>query len=250
MRSLVRLAATSVAAASLLLGTLVAPASAATSPINVTSVTVKASYGGPAIAEKTKYYQYTTKATGTVTEGWVDIVGDVYRGSTKVASNIGLGYAYSGGKDYTGYITAKNSWGRGTFKVKNVRVVHDLYDGTKQTYKDTSYSGGTFYMKSAIDGNLTKYGTVIQVNTKGAKKTVKVGVKKYTVSKAWEPYAGKWVKIQFKKDGVWKTKKTVKLNSKGRATYAFTSSKKYKYRVVVPGTSTVMGGASQGTPKL
>ncbi|ANC32137.1 hypothetical protein [Isoptericola dokdonensis] len=250
MRSLVRLAATSVAAASLLLGTLVAPAAAATSPINVTSVSIKASYGGPAISAKTKYYEFTTKASGSVSQGWVDIVGDVYRGSTKVASNIELGYVYSGGKDLTGYVLAKNSWGRGTFKVKNVRVVHDLYNNTVKTYKDTTVSGGTFYIKSAINGNLTKYGTVIQVKTSGSKKTVKVGIKQYTVKKAWEPYKGKKVKIQQKKGGKWVTKKTVKLNSKGKATYKLTSAKKYKYRVLVPGSSTVVGGYSQGTPKL
>ncbi|MCK0118423.1 hypothetical protein BCE75_101259 [Isoptericola sp. CG 20/1183] len=244
MRALLRLAATSVAAASLLLGTLVAPAAAAGSPIDVTSVSVKPSYDGAAISAKTKYYQFTTRArVGTLT-GWADIYGDVYRGSKKVASKVDLGYAYSGGKSLTGYIKAKSSWGRGTFQVKNVRVV---YEG--ETYRDTSVSGGKFTMKSAIAGKL-KYGHVIQVRADGKRKTVKVGVKQYTATKAWEPYAGKKVKIQYKANGTWKTKKIVRLKSNGQVTYQFSSGKRYKYRVLVPPSSTVVGGRTVGTPRL
>ncbi|GAA1982087.1 hypothetical protein GCM10009718_19030 [Isoptericola halotolerans] len=246
MRALLKVAATTVAATSLLIGGLVAPASAAPStPIDVVSVTVKPSYGGAAINSKTKYYQITTKVkkVGKV-DGWVDVYGDVYRGSKKVASKIDLGYAYSGGQNFTEYLLAKSSWGRGTFQIKNVRTV---YAG--KTYKDTKVSGGKFTMKSAIDGKL-KYGNVVQVKADGKKKTVKVGVKKYTVSKGWKPYAGKKVKIQHKVGGKWKTKKTVKLNKKGVATYKFSTSKRVKYRVFVPATSQVVGGKSTATPRV
>lgn len=244
MRALFRLAVTTVAAASFLVGTAVLPASAATgSPIDVTSVSVKPSYGGNAIAEKTKYYRVTTKAKVGTLDGWADIYGDVYRGSKRVASKVDLGYAYSGGKNLTAYLEAKSSWGRGKFTVKNVRVV---YDST--TYKDTRVSGGTFTMKSAIKGKL-KYGNVIQVRANGSKKTVKVGVKRYT-TKGWSAYAGKKVKIQYKSGGTWKTKKKVKLNSKGKATYKFSTGKRYKYRVVVPKNSTTVGGRSTATPRL
>lgn len=245
MRTALKLAATTVAAASLLLGGLVAPASAATSsPVNVTSVSVKPSYGGAAISSKTKYYRITTKAKISGLDGWADIYGDVYRGSKRVASKVDLGYAYPGGKNLTGYLTAKSSWGRGKFKVKNVRVVYD-----SKTYKDTKVSGGSFKMKSAIDGKL-KYGNVVHVKANGKKKTVKVGIKQYTSKKAWEPYAGKKVKIQHKVGGKWKTKKTVKLNKKGKATYKFSTSKRVKYRVVVPSTSKVVGGRTAGTSRI
>ncbi|WP_277212050.1 hypothetical protein [Isoptericola croceus] len=244
MRSILRLAATSVAAASLLLGTLVAPAAASTgSPIDVTSVTVKPSYGGVAIYEKTKYYRITTKAKVGTLDGWADIYGDVYRGSKKVASAVDLGYAYSGGQNLSTYLPAKSSWGRGKFQIKNVRVVYN-----SKTYKDTNVSGGSFTMKSAIDGKL-KYGNVIQVQADGKKKTVKVGVKRYTTT-GWKSYAGKKVKIQYKTSSGWKTKKIVKLNSKGKATYKFSSAKRYKYRVVVPKTSTTVGGRSAATPRV
>jgi hypothetical protein len=128
--------------------------------------------------------------------------------------------------------------------VKNVRVVYD-----SKTYRDTKVSGGSFTMKSAIDGKL-KYGHVVQVKADGKRKTVKVGVKQYTSKKAWEPYAGKKVKIQYKSNGTWKTKKTVKLSKKGKATYKFSTSKRYKYRVVVPATSTVVGGRTAGTSRI
>jgi hypothetical protein len=109
MRTLLKLAATSVAAASLLLGTLVAPAAAATgSPLDVVSVTVKPSYGGAAVAERTKYYRVTTKAKIGSLDDWADIYGDVYRGSKKVASGVDLGYAYPGGKSLTAYLEAKS----------------------------------------------------------------------------------------------------------------------------------------------
>ncbi|MFD6176853.1 MULTISPECIES: hypothetical protein [unclassified Isoptericola] len=258
MRLLSKLAVTTVAAASLLLGTAVAPATAATAPaIDVTSVKVTPSNGTYAINYKTKGYNVrTTVKVGDVSSWgeywWADVYADVYKGSQRVASKVKLGVVASQNyKSLNGYITAKNWWGRGDFKVKNVRLVVDTdYDAPKADhwFKDASYSGGTFKMRSAIDGKL-KYGNVIRVTSSGSHKTVKVGLKKFTPS-GWHAYSYAKVKVQYKNATGWHTRKTLTLDKYGLRTYKFTSGTKYKYRISVAPTTKIVGGTTTATPKI
>ncbi|MGF0114715.1 hypothetical protein ACQFYA_00125 [Promicromonospora sp. Marseille-Q5078] len=259
MRLLSKLAVTTVAAASLLLGTAVVPASAATAPpINVTSVKVTPSYGGKAIGATTKGYYVTTKvslgdlrAWGPV--WWADVYADVYLGSKRVNSKrVQIGYLSSSGKGgLSSYpVTARSWWGRGDFKIKNVRAVVDTYGTTSSdvVVKDGSYSGGAFTMRSAIDGKL-KYHNAIRVTSSGSHKTVKVGIRKYT-PKGWSPYASAKVKIQYKTSSGWKTRKTVTLNRDGLKTYKFTTSHKYKYRLSIAPTTKVVGGTTTSSTRI
>lgn len=258
MRILSKLAVTTVAAASLLLGTAVAPATAATAPaIDVTSIKVTPSNGSTGTNSATKYYDVHTSVklgnlSGYGQYWWADISADVYRGSTRVAKNLDLGSVASQNyKSLDTYIAAKSSWGRGTFTVKNVRVVVDTdYNSTTPdvTLKDASYSRGTFMMKSAIDGKL-KYGNVIQVTSSGSHKTVKIGLKRYTPS-GWHSYSYAKVKVQYKNSTGWHTRKTLTLDKYGLKTYKFTASNKYNYRVTIAPTTTNGGGTTTATPKL
>jgi len=260
MRLLSKLAVTTVAAASLLLGTAVAPATAATAPvIDVTSIKVTPSDGAYAIASKTKYYNVrTTVKLGDIAKAygdywWVDLYADVYSGSKRVNSKrVQIGYMSSSsgtaGLQYS--FPAQSWWGRGDFKLKNIRAVIDTY-GTTPTdvvLKDASYSGGAFKMRSAIDGKL-KYGNVIRVTSSGSHKTVKVGLKKYTPS-GWQAYKYAKVKVQYKNATGWHTRKTITLDKYGLKTYKFTSGTKYRYRISVAPTTKIVGGTTTATPKI
>ncbi|MFE7404820.1 hypothetical protein [Isoptericola sp. NPDC057559] len=260
MRILSKLAVTTVAAASLLLGTAVAPATAtaATGPaIDVTSVKVTPSNGRYAINYKTKGYDVRTTVkvgdlSGFGKYWWADIYADVYKGSQRVASKAKLGVVASQNyKSLDQYLEAKNWWGRGDFKLKNVRVVidHDYDTSTPSiTLKDGKYSGGTFKMRSDIDGKL-KYGNVIRVTSSGSHKTVKVGLKKFTTS-GWHSYSYAKVKVQYKNSTGWHTRKTITLDKSGLRTYKFTASHKYKYRISIAPTTKIAGGTTTATPKI
>ncbi|MFC8598952.1 MULTISPECIES: hypothetical protein [unclassified Isoptericola] len=257
MRLLSKLAVTTVAAASLLLGTAVVPASAATAPpINVTSIKVTPSNGSIATNSATKYYDVRTAVkVGDVSAWgeywWADIYADVYRGSHRVASRVKLGVVASQNyKSLDGYIVAKNRWGRGDFKVKNIRALVDTYGTTAKDVlvRDGAYTGGAFKMRSAIDGKL-KYHNAIRVTASGSHKTVKIGIRRYTPS-GWNAYSYAKVKIQYKTSSGWKTRKTVTLNSEGLKTYKFTTSHRYKYRLSIAPTTKVAGGTTTPSSRI
>ncbi|WP_402469627.1 hypothetical protein [Isoptericola aurantiacus] len=244
MRALLKLAATGVAAASLLLGTAVLPASAADKPVNVTSVKVKPSNGSNGVSAKTKSYRVITKAKISGLDSTATIYANVYRGSKKVKSKVEIGWV-SPNYDYlSGYpISVKSKWGRGAFTLKDIRVD---YHGA--IYADTNVTGGGFAMKSAIDGKL-KYHNAIQVQAKGTKKTMKIGLRCYEKG-GWEGCSGKRVHVQYKTDGHWKTRKTVRLNGQGLHTYSFTAGKKYSYRIKVDPGNKVVGGTTTASIKI
>lgn len=253
MNSLLKRAAVVVAGGALAFSGLAfasaAPAAAATSPIDVTSIRV-ASSSGPYMSYSTKYMQTATdmRQVGSLGQyGRVTVYGDIYRGSTRLLANQQLAYVSNTYQSTTSGFTFKNGWGRGAFRVANVRVQWNDGNNNIRWFTDASVAGRGFTIKSAIEGNL-KYRNVISIKSTGSKKKVKVGVRYYSPT-GWKPYRGKKVVVQVKK-GKWKKKKALRLNRKGKAGFTFYSSKRAKYRVKIPATKTVQGGYSRGTIKL
>ncbi|WP_370618222.1 hypothetical protein [Mumia sp. Pv 4-285] len=158
------------------------------------------------------------------------ITANLYRGATRLGSV----RIYTNGN---GYLTFPNRWGRGTFRVANFRITGTLnsaYNYQKFDYVDGA-TGGYFTAKSALPYSAGK----VRYRYGSSKKVATIKLKRYTTS-GWKNYKTK-VQLQRKKGG-WKKVKTLKLNRKGKASYTFYSSKKYKYRFVVKGTSTTAGG--------
>jgi hypothetical protein len=60
----------------------------------------------------------------------------------------------------------------------------------------------------------------------------------------------KKVRLQRHVKGKWKNFKWVKVNAAGKGTLKFKQSKKYKYRIVIPTTASLLGGMTQGTRKI
>ncbi|MGH1562067.1 hypothetical protein [Mumia sp. DW29H23] len=213
-----------------------APAAAATSPIDVTSFKVYPSYGGTAINASTKSYRIATnaRAVGAFTSATIYV--DVYRGATRVAANVQAAYIGSSYQNMTGYLTVRNGWGRGAFRLANVRVEWYDTDYNKLSAVDGSYTGGGFAVKSGL-----KASGKVRYWSNSSRKVANIKLKRYLSNGKYYNYKTK-VKLQRKKSGKWRTVKTLKLNSKGAAKYSFRSSKKYKYRFVVKANSTTAGG--------
>lgn len=58
------------------------------------------------------------------------------------------------------------------------------------------------------------------------------------------------IKLQYNKNGTWRTKKNIKLNSSGNGSYSFKSSKKYRYRIYSGTTATSTGFRTSQSKKL
>ncbi|KAA1422660.1 hypothetical protein FE697_010760 [Mumia zhuanghuii] len=214
-----------------------APAAAAVSPVDVTGIKVYPSYGGTAINASTKGYRIATTARQVAPIPYsATIYVDVYRAGTRVAANVQAAYIGSGYTNMTGYLTVQNSWGRGPFYVSNVRVQWNDANYVKQTAVDSSVAGRTFSVKSGL-----KASGKVRYWYGSSKKVANIKLQRFSSNGKYTNYKTK-VKLQRKKSGKWRTVKTLKLNSKGKAKYTFRSSKKYKYRFVVKGTSTTAGG--------
>ncbi|MFD1826025.1 MULTISPECIES: hypothetical protein [Mumia] len=255
MKTLLKSAAVTMTGAALVFsGALLAPASAAiditpqsanarsaAGPLDISRINVGYSYGGSAINASTKTVKVGT--VGQVVNGALlgqygnaKVYADVYRGSTKLQSNLQIAYVSSSG--YTWAETSfsfRNGWGRGAFRIANVRVT--WYDGTNTyTATDPSVAGGGFAIKSDLraSGNIRSW-------SNSSRKVAKITLKKYNTNGKWGRYKTKVV-LQRKAGGKWKKVKTLKLNRKGKVTYSFRSSKRYKYRFVVKGTRTTSAG--------
>jgi hypothetical protein len=212
-------------------------------PVDVTSV----SGGTVGVAYSTNEVQLklaTTLASGV--GDWFITSADVYRGSTKVGT---VSYpAASGSESKTFEFSLKNSWGRGTFTIRNAAISAYTTSGSAYgAYTDTSIAGH-FTVKSASDGNLS-FGNAISVKASGHKKSFKVGLHYYSTS-GWKPWKGHKVSIQEYTKKHWKTVKKLKLNSKGKGSWVRHTGTRYSYRLTAASSSTVLGGITKGTGKL
>ncbi|WP_262852156.1 hypothetical protein [Mumia quercus] len=241
MKTLIKRASAAVAGGALAFSGLAvvsaAPAAAASSPIDVTSLRVGSS-SGVAMNYGTKYMQVGTymRQVGDLGEyGRVTVYADVYRGGTRLLANQQIGYVSSGYQSTSGGFTFYNQWGRGTFRVANVRI--KWYDGsTDRWFTDTTVGGGNFTIKSDLRASGS-----IRYWSNSTRKVAKINLKRFKTNGKWGPYKTKVV-LQRKAGGKWKKVKTLKLNRKGKVSYSFRSSKRYKYRFVVKGTSTTVAG--------
>jgi len=254
VKTLLKSAAVTVTGAALVFsGAMLAPASAAidvkpqsadarlaAAPIDVTRINVAAMSGNSAIAGTSMGVRVGTEANADVrllgANGYAKVYVDVYRGSTRLQSNLQIAYLSSTGYNWaSASFSFRNGWGRGAFRLANVRVT--WYDGVSNyTVTDGSYAGGGFSIRSDIraTGNIRSW-------SNSSRKVAKITLKKYNTNGKWGRYKTKVV-LQRKAGGKWKKVKTLKLNRKGKVTYSFRSSKRYKYRFVVKATKTTVGG--------
>ncbi|KHL10794.1 hypothetical protein CLV56_0914 [Mumia flava] len=156
----------------------------------------------------------------------------VYKGTRRLGT-VTL-YSSSG----RGYLSFPTRWGRGTFRIKNVRISGN-FDSTgnyeRFNYVDTA-PGGYFTVKSGIrasGGIKYRYGST--------KKVARMKLTKFGTNGKWGAYKKKKVVLQYKKGG-WKKVKKLRTNKKGKVRYSFRMAKRHKYRFVVKPAATVAGG--------
>lgn len=227
---LARFSVAAAVAALTLVGTAV-PADADTASIQVTGIAL----------QPTATYAPTVGLIGNVDitfDPSVDITSaktDVVVNNKTVAVGVPL---YSDGIDY------QRAWGAGVVRLANVKVTGTDQDGTVP-FEDLALSTpyNATRVRYAVDP-----GTVIKINRVNKKLSFKVRAT-YTAANGKHYSVGK-AKIQYKKNGAWKTLKTLKLNSTGRATYKITTSKKRPYRLVIATTNVFQGAATPATKKI
>lgn len=168
---------------------------------------------------------------------------EVYRGKSKIAT-VKLDSNLRGTVKICPKVNAQRygafSVGGTTFKVVlAVRNANNQWDGktTKTvTWRDNHWAA--FTVKGAIDGNL--YGKRV-----GSKKTFTTTLRYFSdKSQKWVSYNAGGAKLQYKSGSSWKNLKSLKFKS-GKASYVQRTSKKYSYRVTVPGTAWVNGGTTK-----
>lgn len=228
-------------AATAVVGITSTAAHADTAPVDVVSVTGS---GAAYTTNSPVGLKISVATSGDVAQWYVESA-QIYRGSTLVGTVTDP--AYYQGKSVFGF-SFKNSWGRGTFTVRNA-VIH-AYASSSSMYPEYTDStiAGSFTIKSASDGNLSRK-NAIKVISHGKKKSFTVGLR-YLSTSGWKPWKGHVVAIQEKTHGHWKTLKHLRLSSKGQATWSRRTGTKYAYRLTTASTSTIYGGSSHPTPKL
>jgi hypothetical protein len=233
--SSVAVTATALMGATGLVATTTSSASAQDSPVDVVSVS-----GHAAIAYNGQYVHLKARITAPSTiTSWYVTSADVYKGSRKVGTT-SYPIASGGGTDFAVKFT--NSWGRGKMTIRNAHI--SAYTAsTHYEYVDTSFTG-TFTVKSASTGKLPG-GNAIHIESHGARKKFKVGLKYFSAS-GWKPWKHHKVQIQMRKHGHWKTIKKLKLNKRGVAHWHRTSRAKHTYRLRAHSTSTIAGGKTSG----
>lgn len=179
----------------------------------------------------------------TVTSWTLDSF-DLYRGSTPVATLGPSDFSVSGS---TLSFNLANSSGRGAFHIGNAHLTVNTTDDGVESYTDTAIAGG-FRAYSNAAGNLTN-GSAIVIRYTSRTKWFTVGLDYFSPT-GWKHARGLKAKIQAKSGGRWKTIKTLTHKSNGQAKWTRHTRAKYSYRVYFPGTSTIAGGYSTGTPRL
>ncbi len=232
--------ATTLASAGIALGTTTAAQAATCAGVTVNSVN-----GGATIASYSSQVVYLSMSASSdpgITDWFVDSA-DVYRGNTFVGTIDPVA-----GHDYGSRFSfiVPNSWGRGAFSVRNLKITSY---GTGSGHCEGVNVPSSFRILSAIRGNVDGYNAV-HITARGATHKFKVGTSYYATNGKWVGWRGHKLKVQMKKGSHWKTIKTVKLNKKGKGAFTKRIPGKHKFRAVIAGTSTIMGGATPGTKKL
>lgn len=139
-----------------------------------------------------------------------------------------------------GAMTASHTIGSGTARIIAARVTY-----TNGAVRYVTATSNKFLIRRALH-----HKTKLSVHRKG--KRVKFTA---TNARVFHPASGtfvslKRIKLQYKSGSKWKTKKTIKLNSKGKGTYKIKTSKKRRYRLYVPTTSVIQGNYTRPTYKI
>lgn len=240
-------AATALASVGVLVGT--TTAAHATGTVDVTAVS-----GTVGMRARTSQDVLTIAAkVDPAATQWQPVAVDVYRGATKVGT-------IANTVDSTGYyqfnrlaqkdnnkllVTLSNSWGRGTFTLRNLQVT---FDGQTVGSTDPTVAGG-FRVLHGVNGNLAKHKALL-IRTRGKTHKFSVGLSYFNSAGVWKPWVGHKVAIQQKIGARWKTIKVLKLNRTGKATWTRKTSKRFSYRMSTASTSTILGGATNGTSRL
>lgn len=141
------------------------------------------------------------------------------------------------------YVESQSGWGAGKAKILNTTFNYSdgssVMDGT---------DSNTFYLRNLVKST-AYYSYHVTVYDPSDK--IRFEPKRWVVFK---PSTGTYVslgeiRLQYKKGSGWKTMKVIKLNSKGSGSYTTNVAAKRSYRLFVPTTSTVLGGATPPSPK-
>ena len=227
---LARFGVAAAVAALTLVGTAV-PADADTASIQVTKI---------ALVPTATY-----KATQNDLLGTVSIISDdqvtIQSASTDVRVNgkvVATGVAL-----FQDGIYYQRAWGAGVVQLTNVKVsgIDEVTGPFENLALSTPYNA--VRVRYAVDPS-----TIIKINRVNKKLSFKVRAT-YTAANGKHYSVGK-AKIQYKKNGAWKTLKTLKLDSSGRAKYKITTSKKRSYRLVVATTNVFEGAQTKPSKKI
>lgn len=137
-------------------------------------------------------------------------------------------------------------WGAGVVRLTNFTASgYDVRPGHTGAYYDRPVKSpaNSVRVRYAVESRSDN----LRVSKRGKKLTFKV-IATYR-DKSEKRKSAKKAVIQVKKSGKWKTLKTVKLNSKGKATYKKSDKKKRQYRLKIKTTSTLQGGTTRGSIK-
>ncbi|QGG42816.1 hypothetical protein [Aeromicrobium yanjiei] len=141
-------------------------------------------------------------------------------------------YKKSGSKVTGGGVDLPRGWGAGSVVLGPTTFTYA--DGTTSV---DSKKSNRFYIRRNVK-TLNGSNTALVIKRNNNKVTFKV--QRLSII---NPGAGKYVsagsvKLQYKSGSKWKTKKTIKLNSKGNGSYKRSTSTKQRYRLYVSKTST------------
>lgn len=137
-------------------------------------------------------------------------------------------------------------WGAGLVRLKSFTASgYDVRPGHTGAYYDRAIKApsNVVRIRYAVEPS-----SGLKVTKRGKKLTFKATAT-YR-DKAEKRRSAKKAVIQVKKGGKWKTLKTVKLNSKGKATYKKSDKKKRQYRMKIKTTSLLLGGTTRGAIKI
>jgi len=221
-------AATTLAGTGIALGTATS-AQAATQGVDITAVS------GTAVADSSTVYakfsmRYTV-ASG-VRSFYLDSA-DIYRGSTKVGTASIFQY-----NSTTMAASFPNTVGRGTFTLRNIKYSCYMTDYSDCPETPDPSTAGSIRVLSLSKGKLAHGTSALRIVYRGKVHHFHIGLRYYSAT-GWKNWKHKKVKILVKKHGHWKTFKKVKLNKKGKANFTRRVPKKYLYRILAPGTSTI-----------
>lgn len=178
-------AATALASVGVLVGT--TTAAHATGTVEVTAVSGTVGMRG---ATTQAVLAIAAKVDPAATQ-WQPVAVDVYRGTTKlgtIANTLDSAgyYQFSrlAQKDNNKLlVTLRNTWGRGTFTLRNLRAT---FDGKTVGSTDPTIAGA-FRVLHGVDGNLAKHKALL-VRTRGKTHKFSVGLRYFNAAGVWKPW--------------------------------------------------------------